>query len=196
MRRFLSPKIYFFAFLFIAIAWAFIAYRETTQSQLPEAGLFSPPQELSSTKESDCPSFSISGATTDLEGVEIVASGPVISRQISEKLGTFAFCGLPPGDYTVYALSLDKAFEPVFFEVTIQDEDIKNLIFLPIERTDYVPVEILENIDKLPPLPINPPEDIILFDGTTLKEAMDRWGHTINVDFTEQPQETDPGAED
>ena len=38
MRRFLSPKIYFFAFLFIAIAWALIAYRETTQSQLNEAG--------------------------------------------------------------------------------------------------------------------------------------------------------------
>ena len=145
------------------------------------------PKDDSATVEpSECSSFSISGFVTTLEGVEIVASGPVIQRILSNSAGVFSACALPPGDYTVYALDLDWAFEPAFYEVTIQDRDIADLVFVPKERNDYVPIEILENID-LEPRVFNSEEDIILFDGTTLRDALERWGDTINRPIEVEP---------
>ena len=116
MRRFLSPKIYFFAFLFIAAAWAFIAYREATQSHLPEAAQESP--------------------------------------------------------------------EPDIVDSTS-----------PNEMMDSLPKEIMEAIDATPTSSL-PAEEVILPDGTTLKDAIDRLGLQENQDSTDpngKPQETNPG---
>ncbi|MBK8538099.1 MAG: carboxypeptidase regulatory-like domain-containing protein [Candidatus Competibacteraceae bacterium] len=124
------------------------------------------------------PTFTISGYVTTAQGVTVTVDGPQTKSTVTDVGGVFSLEGLLPGQYTVSPTKSGSVFTPVRQTVTLINQDITGLVFVPQVPEETLSDEDIERIAATPSIFI-PEDQVILPNGISLRDYLLMRGITI-----------------
>ncbi|CDH45406.1 exported hypothetical protein [Candidatus Contendobacter odensis Run_B_J11] len=124
------------------------------------------------------PTFAISGYVTTAQGVTVTVYGPQTKSTVTDAGGVFSLEGLLPGQYTVSPMQPGSVFTPVRQTVTLINQDITGLVFVPQVPEETLSDEDIERIAATPSIFI-PEDQVILPNGISLRDYLLMRGITI-----------------